>query len=61
MKEEDILEMMSSLGFNVKGKTFLRNVELLINEHIRVLKELDIESEEHFKKELERVTKNPTN
>lgn len=61
MEEKDILETMKSLGFNVEGKTFLRNVDLLLNEYIRLLKEVDIESEEHFKRELERVTQKPTN
>lgn len=61
MKEKNILETMKSLGFNVEGKSFLRNVELLLNEYLRLLKEVDIESEEHFKRELERVTQKPTN
>ena len=53
--------MMETLGFEVSGVPFVRAVELLLGEHIRLMQEIEIDNKEFFKRELERVVKQPTN
>lgn len=60
-REKEILEMMETLGFEVRGVPFVRAVELLLGEHIRLMQEIEIDNKEFFKRELERVVKQPTN
>jgi hypothetical protein len=60
-REKEILEMMETLGFEVRGVPFVRTVELLLGEHIRLMQEIEIDNKEFFKRELERVVKQPTN
>lgn len=60
-REKEILEMMETLGFEVSGVPFVRAVELLLGEHIRLMQEIEIDNKEFFKRELERVVKQPTN
>lgn len=61
MKEENIIETLNSLGFNTEGKSFIRCVELLVHEHIRVLSEIEIDNKEYFKRELRKISTTPTN
>jgi hypothetical protein len=60
-REKEILDMMETLGFEVRGVPFVRTVELLLGEHIRLMQEIEIDNKEFFKRELERVVKQPTN
>ena len=60
-REKEILDMMETLGFEVSGVPFVRAVELLLGEHIRLMQEIEIDNKEFFKRELERVVKQPTN
>lgn len=39
-RQENIIDTMKSLGFDTEGKSFLRNVELLLAEHIRLMQEI---------------------
>ena len=61
MKEENIIEILNSLGFNTKRKSFIRCVELLVHEHIRVLSEIEIDNKEYFKRQLIKLSTTPTN
>lgn len=60
-QEQDILDTLNSLGFKTENKTFLRNVELLLAEHIRLMQEIEQDNKEYFRKELNRVATNPSN
>jgi transcriptional regulatory protein LevR len=60
-REKEILDVMETLGFEVRGVPFVRTVELLLGEHIRLMQEIEIDNKEFFKRELERVVKQPTN
>lgn len=59
--EREILDTMACLGFDVQGKSFLKNVEMLLQEHIRLMQEIEVDNKEFFRKELNRVINNPTN
>lgn len=60
-RQENIIDTMKSLGFDTEGKSFLRNVELLLAEHIRLMQEIEQDNKEFFRKELNRVATNPSN
>jgi len=59
-KQQYLLDTLKTLGFNTEGKSFEYCFELLIQEHIRVLMEVEVSNKEFFRKELNRVLK-PTN
>lgn len=59
-KQQYLLSTLESLGFNTKGKSFERVVELLIQEYIKLAMEIENDNKETFRKELERLLK-PSN
>ena len=51
---------MKTLGFNVEGLSFERCFELLIQEHIKLMSEIETDNIEFLKQEIRRNLK-PTN
>lgn len=60
-REQNILETLNALGYKTDGKSFLRSIELLLAEHIRLMQEIEQDNKEFFRKELNRIATNPSN
>ena len=56
-----ILQVMETIGFNTEGKSFERCVDLLLQEHIRILQEIEGTNKDTFKREINRLISKPTN
>ncbi len=58
--KQEILSTLAALGFNTSGRTFPENINLLIQEYIKLSMEVENDNKELMKREIQRLLK-PTN
>ena len=58
--QTELINMMRTLGFNVEGLSFEQCFEVLIQEHVKLMSEIETDNIEFLKQEIRKYLK-PTN
>jgi hypothetical protein len=58
--QTELINTMKTLGFNVEGLSFEECFNLLLQEHIKLMSEIEIDNVEFLKQEIRKYLK-PTN
>ena len=58
--QTELINMMRTLGFNVEGLSFEQCFEVLIQEHVKLMSEIETDNVEFLKQEIRKYLK-PTN